>query len=116
MMRIVLLGKRASARPAIGQRFGSAAAPANAAISIRRDVKQRSIEGPPEFEDVDLQQFYQGVGPAAPGTGRAFGVDDNRERAPSSGRSRQSLRGRVVAARAHALAQRLEAFLARDRP
>src|SRR5215510_1229739 len=72
MMRIVLLGKRASARPASGQRFGNAAAPASAAISVRRDVKQRAIEGPPEFEDVDLRQFYQGVGPAASGTGRPF--------------------------------------------
>src|SRR5882672_3152880 len=72
MIRIVLLGKRASARPTNGQRVGSAAAPASAAISVRRDVKQRAIEGPPEFEDVDLRQFYQGVGPAASGTGRTF--------------------------------------------
>src|SRR6266568_7501466 len=74
MMRIVLLGKRVSARATSGQRFGSAAAPANAAISDRRDVKRRAIEGPPEFEDVDLRQFYQGVGPAASGTGSAFGM------------------------------------------
>src|SRR5215813_13566017 len=72
MMRIVLLGKRASARPASGQRFGNAAAPASAAISVRRDVKQRAIEGPPEFEDVDLRQFYQGVDPAASGNDRTF--------------------------------------------
>src|SRR5437763_6869154 len=68
MMRIALLGKRVSARATSGQRFGSAAAPANAAINIRRDVRQRSIEHPPEFEDGDLQQFYQAVGPTASGT------------------------------------------------
>src|SRR5262245_6155374 len=59
MMRIVLLGKR-SARPAAGQRVGSAAALASPAITVRRDVKQRAIEGPPAFKDVDFAAIVSG--------------------------------------------------------
>src|SRR5262245_39685026 len=77
MMRIVLLGKRASARPISGQKFGAAVAPASAASSVRRDVKQRAIEVPPESVSFGLPQLYQGVGPAAPGTGRPSACDDH---------------------------------------
>src|SRR5437870_2376226 len=97
MMRIALVGKRASA-PATS---GHAAAPPSVAMNARRDLKRYAI-APSDEPDRGAESSRADHPPH-----RLFG-----------GLALQgvSLRRRIVAARAHALAQRLEAFLARDRP